>query len=253
MKRGFVIDSLPRTGSTTLSQLLSCHPEVTCLDEPFHPRRYGGQYHRMSETTGSVGPALNLIWHRWTGIKHVWESPTMWPFIARPELNEQVLSEASRVLLLSRRNLLRRYVSHAICRQIRFWIGTRTEFLSRLDNVQLQELDCNLILHDIERSKEAIARRILFCKTKGVPYLHLEYEQLFAGKTEERNWITAFNVIFEFLGVRQVSLNDLGHRWRDYLNPDIYQWATEDVYRAIPNIDEVEGRLGSDDNGYLFR
>src|ERR1700690_3290485 len=109
MNKLFVIDSLPRTGSTTLARLLNCHPDIRCLIEPFHPL-YHGHFHVMAMQAKSVEPVLNLIRHRWNGIKHVWEVRDDWPFRDHPELNEAVALNADRIICLERRNLLRRYV-----------------------------------------------------------------------------------------------------------------------------------------------
>src|SRR5271169_3144199 len=102
-RSGFVIDGPTRTGSTTLAALLNCHPEINCLIEPFHPRRYGGQFHGMAIERRKIQPVLDLIWCRWTCIKHVWE-PNGWPFPENPELNDAVIGEAKGVLFLTRRN-----------------------------------------------------------------------------------------------------------------------------------------------------
>lgn len=251
-KKGFVIDSLPRTGSTTLARLLDCHPDIKCLVEPFHPRRYNGQYYQMTMRARSVEPALSLIWHRWKGIKHVWLGPTGFPFPQNPELNDGVVLGASHVIFLERRNLLRRYVSSMISRQLDFWIGTRQEFCARLESIQLRELDPISVRDEIKKDKAAIERRLHFCREHNIRLLHLMYEDVFGEDVTAPEQMEIMNQILCFLGFCGVSEDQFSKEWIPLLDKHTYQWASPDVYRMIPRIKDLEREVGSDETGWLF-
>src|ERR1035438_6924165 len=119
-----VLDGFPRCGSTTLARILSLHPDIECCMEPFHPKRHGGEFHRLALKAGTVEPALNLLSARWNALKHVWEPSTAWPFRERQDLNDDVVKNAEIVVSLRRRNLLRQIVSSHISKNLHFWIGT---------------------------------------------------------------------------------------------------------------------------------
>lgn len=252
MKRGFIIDSLPRTGSTTLARLLNCHPEIKCLVEPFHPRRYDGQFHAMALQASSVEPALNLIWHRWNGIKHVWDAFRSWPFPENPKLNDGIIREAGHVILLERRNLLRRYVSGMISMQLDFWIGTQQQFRARLENAQLKELNPANVLRELKKDRAAAEQRLKFVQSEGVPSMHLFYEDLFeVGITTQQQFETMSSIL-RFLGFSEVSESAFRNEWVPLLDRDTYQWASADVYRMIPGIEDLEREIASDEVGWLF-
>jgi hypothetical protein len=252
IKKGFVIDSLPRTGSTTLARLLDCHPDIKCLVEPFHPRRYNGQYYRMAMQAKSVESALNLIWHRWNGIKHVWVGPTGFPFPQDSELNNGIILSASHVIFLERRNLLRRYVSSMISRQLDFWIGTRQEFQARLENIQLRELEPNIVFEEIRKDKLATERRLELLRAHNLRFMHLIYEEVFGEGVSYSRQFETLNAVLNFLGYNEVAEGEFQQKWAPLLDRDTYQWASVDIYRMIPGIERLEQELGSDEIGWLF-
>src|SRR5438552_16912055 len=206
----FVITSLPRSGSTTLARILDCHPDVRCLVEPFHPSRYQGTFHRMAMDDGDVTPALERIGSRWNGIKHVWES-SGWPFLGRPELNDRILSRPGlRVVVLVRRNWLRRVVSNLICRQTQFWIGTREEFCSRLERVRLRPLDPGAVLRQIRQDQEAGRRCLESLASQRAEVLSLYQEDLFPAGAGRSERLSLLNSILGFLGFATVGDSAFG-------------------------------------------
>jgi hypothetical protein len=90
----FVLDGFPRTGSTTIMHLLNAHPDIRCCMEPFHPKRFGGDFNRLAVEHNSVAEPLVLMQARWNGLKHVWEPGTGWPFQGRQNLNDDLVTRA---------------------------------------------------------------------------------------------------------------------------------------------------------------
>lgn len=251
-KKGFVIDSLARTGSTTLARVLSCHPDIECLIEPFHPRRYGGQFRQMALQAKSVEPVLDLIWQRWSGIKHVWQASKGWPFPEDPHLNDGIVLAAGRVIFLERRNLLRRYISSIVSRQLDFWIGSREDFLARLGNVQLGDLNLLMAQQEIRQDQAATQRRLQLFRENKVQVIHLHYED-FLGEGVTKQWqFETIGKILGFLGLEGISESLFEKECARFLDPSTYQWASADVYGMIPGVEEIERVLGSDETGWLF-
>ncbi len=247
----FIISSLPRCGSTTLTRLLNEHPNIRCLIEPFHPARYGARPNRLAQLY-SMQSALDAIWTRWNGIKHVWE-PNGWPFVANPTLNDDMFRQDVRVLMLIRRNLLRRYISNHICRASQYWIGTRREFHSRCKNLQLKPLSCEVVSSHLRRDADEVARRRRMLSSIGAQHCVLAYEDLFGTELNERQQLSIINSLLEFLGFVRLGAQDVSHSWREHFDPGINKWSSEVIYRLIPNIDEIEARCGNAETGWLFR
>jgi LPS sulfotransferase NodH len=252
MTSGFVIDSLPRTGSTTLANLLNCHSQIRCLIEPFHPRRYGGHFRQMALRAGSVDPALNLLWHRWQGIKHVWEASRGWPFPDNWEFNDAIVLRARCVLYLQRRNLLRRYISSLISRQLKFWIGTRQEFVARLESVQLCELDPVLVRQEIANDRAASESRLALLHRHGITMKHIFYEDFLGEDVTSPQQFAMINAIIEFLGYEPITEAVFATKCALLLDKSSYQWASPEIYRLIPGIHRLEREVGSDETGWIF-
>lgn len=251
--RRFVIDGMTRTGSTTLARLLDGHDDIKCLMEPFHPLRYHGQFYQMAVNSGSVATALTLIWHRWSGIKHVWEADTGWPFVGRTELNDTVVLGGWPVIFIRRRNLLRRHVSAAISRKLAFWVGTREEFLARLEGTVLPELVPEAVRTALELDIEANERRIHLLAGNGIRWKSIFYEDLYGASTTLEQRRLVLNSIFQFLGYSQIEEEVFMERCVPLLTPDTYQWASAETYLRVPGIMDVECKVGSDRTGWLFR
>jgi hypothetical protein len=248
----FIVSSLPRSGSTTLARLLNSHKDLRCLIEPFHPHRYQGRFHQLAEGR-SLNAALDLIWSRWTGIKHVWES-NGWPFLYSPELNDQMaLGPSRKIIVVIRRNLLRRVVSNVISRQTRYWIGTRAEFVRRLEQTQLKELDPWALRAQIRRDKDAIERQRRFLSDHNVDAMVLYYEDVFCEGAIQSQQLQLVNRVLTFLQAAPIAADTFAETYQHHFDPDRNRWATAEVYRRIPGIERIEQEVGSHETGWLFR
>lgn len=248
---GFLILSLPRTGSTSLTRLLNCHQRVHCLIEPFHPKRYGGRFYTLAREA-SLEAALRLISIRWNGMKHVWEA-SGWPFIDRPALNEELVIGSKRVIYLVRRNLLRRFVSNYICRHTEYWIGVREEFYARLKQIQLGPLDPALLHAQIRRDRDAVEQRLSFIENQGIHVKCLYYEDFYRAGASSQERLDVVNSLFAFLQFEPITLEYFIRNCEQHFSAAINQWASPEVYRRIPAIEQIENEVGSDETGWLFR
>ena len=121
MSDRFVLFALARTGSTILSRILRCHPQVRCLGEPFNNGLHDARYSQMVRDEQSLEDTMELLWSGYDGIKHVWD-PYGWPFSDGGALNRHLLSGVRhKVVFLNRRNTLRRLVSLQVSEQSNVW------------------------------------------------------------------------------------------------------------------------------------
>jgi len=207
----------------------------------------------MSLRTGTVRPALSLIWHRWNGLKHVWEPSNGWPFQPKPELNDEIALSARAVISIERKNYLRRYVSGVISKQLAFWVGTQQEFRARLETIQLREIDREKVKTDIAVERTAFAALKTQLDLHSVPALHLVYEDLLGEDTNMLRQLEVMENVWEFLGVRKMTAAEFQEKCVQLLERDNYKWASPDVYRMIPEVDELEREVGCDETGWLFK
>ena len=129
MNLPFVICTPARTGSTTLMKLVNCHPGIKCLFEPFNTGNVSQLASRLQvvQQTHGLAAAVGTLWTVCNGFKHVWHNDG-WPFVSEPELNYQILLlPGVSIVLLSRRNLLRRAISVQISDQMKVWVPWNDE------------------------------------------------------------------------------------------------------------------------------
>jgi LPS sulfotransferase NodH len=248
----FLIISLPRSGSTTLARLLNCHEHVRCLIEPFHPHRYGGRFHAFA-VHRSIDDTLAAIWTQWNGIKHVWDTQGF-PFFERPELNNDVVLHARcKIVLLVRRNILRRIVSQHLSRETRTWIGPREAFVARLRTTDVAPLDPDAVRLQIRDEQAVLASQLRFLSDHHLEVLRIEYEDVFSGQVSADDQMSVLNDILTFLGLDPVRRDTFVEQCSRLLDPSRHQWGTPDVYHRIPGIERLEEAVGNDVTGWLFR
>lgn len=243
----YILHSLPRTGSTTLARVLNCHPDLSCAIEPFHPRRYDGFFNQLAMEEGSIESAVAMIARRWAGLKHVFDASNGWPFNNHPAMNDRLLFMADKVILLKRRDGVSRYLSDHIARHLGFWIGSREEFLSRLQRVQVPVLDPIEVRRKIESDMETMEIRDRLVESAGIEAQTIWYEDLFRNDgyldREDLNQITSF------LGVPPFTDYEFATEVLAASEPLVYRWASS--YTAIANYDEIKAAIDEVWNGHV--
>jgi hypothetical protein len=207
----------------------------------------------MASHQQDVDGALNLIWQQWNGIKHVWES-NEWPFVGYPQLNDRVALGSDRsVILMVRRNLLRRFVSNYLSRRTGYWIGTKTEFYRRLERVSFTGLDLPRIREQLKRDQSAISKRLALLSGCGIRFMTVQYENVFRDDSTQTQQYLKVSSILEFLHYEQIPFETFAAVWQKYFDSSSNQWSSPEVYRRIPGIDRVEEEIGCDETGWLFK
>jgi hypothetical protein len=152
----FILFSLPRTGSTTLLRVMNWHPGIKCVFEPFspaNPAKFANQCNLLRQTRG-LPVAVRWLWGICNGFKHVWMADG-WPFADERDLNRQLVTEMGAcIVLVHRRNALRRAISMQISDQMQLWIVNTDEDKRRIQQHTFMPLDIGLLRAEIAASKE---------------------------------------------------------------------------------------------------
>jgi hypothetical protein len=247
-----MIDSFPRTGSTTLVRVLNTHPDINCCMEPFHPRRYGGEFSSLVQRDGNTEAALEHIRFRWNGLKHVWEADTGWPFVGQQHLNDDLIRRAEIILSLRRRNLLRQVVSGYISKCLDFWVGTSAEFYARLDGSYLPPISIPEVAATLATITEALKRREHLLCGLTAKRLTIYYEDFFGDDAGPDRQYEICHRLFAEIGHRPLEEHVVRTQCSEYLSPNKYRWANNDVYARIPGSELLDKQLGNDVTGHLF-
>lgn len=253
MPEHVLIFSLPRCGSTTLMRVLDCHRDVHCASEPFNDDSPPFTELVRAEDAPSLGAKLEAIRAEYDCIKHVWH-PSGWPFPKRSDLNRALLLRSDhRVVLLNRRNILRRIVSNQMSMQTRLWSLRRDGDRDSISDFEFQEISVKAVKWQLCRERKLIkAHRRDLTKCK-IVFLDLWYEDLFdpALTAEDRHQV--IRRVLDFMG-RDTSPEamDLDEADR-LLDPSSTKMNARDTYLRVPNIHEIEKRFGSNKTGWLFK
>lgn len=247
-----MIFSLARCGSTTLLRLLNCHQDIRCVHEPFNPTSHDGQFYRHISNMPSLVRALEDIWGRYNGIKHVWGEQG-WPFPGKEHLNKYLLlGAAPRVLFLNRRNVLRRVVSDQISRQTKVWGINCEEDRDKLLNFKFEPLDEAGIRRRVNHEMTIVNRLKRLLVARGVEHLEIWYEDIYdAPSTDEK--MEKFGEILRFLGGPLLTGVERTAAAQALLEPKNMKVNNHETYSKVPGIEHVEREFGSDETGWLFK
>ncbi len=263
----FMIFALPRTGSSTLVNLLNLHPEINCRPEPFH-QDYGLSFQESylngvrAEPSLKLDPERSIEGQHWIaqyplpvfdrliaevskthqGIKHLDYS------ISFDQNLHLLINVYDKVIFLSRRNKLKRMISLQISLQAGYFQGNRKKlFETTYQPLSVEKLKRHLIWVETRRQKyQAITQKL---KQK---IFFLDYEDFLDPRLTLTHKIDKLNEVYNFLGFGTISKTNPNPNIRNLLDPKRNQFNDEETYRLIPNINEIAEKLGSEEIGYLF-
>lgn len=246
VKRPLLILAQARTGSSALFRSLTRQPEIVGIGEPFHPRRKGERFIDLAKDADSFCKAMNDLLQRSNCIKHMMSHVPV-------EYHEELFRrQGMRVLLLHRNNLLKQAVSVELSRQAREW-NQKPDAAKTLQSHTYEAIPVDrvrLLMRKHSGHRDAF-RNLL--ETTSAQYLDLTYESLYGGEIPLGARLDRVEEILRFAGYDPLPLRQepIITHLSELLNPK-RKTAGESVYRRIPNIDDIERELGSDETGYLF-
>jgi len=237
----------PRSGSSSLYQVLQLHPSLNLLEEPFNEgfaewSPNGKTYLDKIMDIPSFDEQLVDIFSEYNGLK-----------MLNYQLDEDVLSHLLEkkdlfFIFLRRRNILQSVISTMIADQTGLWKmwemdRTFTEYYKALKPLNISEIQSDI--QEIERQLDYIERRL-----DNRPFgtvLKFVYEDLYFTSLE--NQTRQIEAIWPFLNLP--PLRD--ERIEYYLSPEKVKINSLETYRMIPNGKEIEEKCGSDRTGWLFQ
>ena len=241
-----------RSGSTSLLKVLDCHPAIKGLEEPFHKvggkERVGHEYYiRFVHDADSFYSTVDQIFKDYNCIKHMMHDV--------PVAYHQGVFKRNdlRIIFLYRKNTLRKSMSQFISRQTAVWAGG-DQSKSKIFNHTFEHIPVRKIKKRMERqlARESDYRGML--DDLGVEYFDLPHENLYGERKDFQCRTRVVEEILDFCGYDKEALfqEPMMSRVKAWLEPKM-KLNSEDSYRLIPNIDEIEEQCGSDKTGYLFR
>jgi Sulfotransferase family len=246
MPNRFLIFSLPRSGSTTLMHILACHPEISCLGEPFNADQSGRDYLDRVHNPSTMATTLGEILAEHQGIKHVWH-PSGWPF-PDPSLNLLMLDQPNiTVLFLSRRNRLRRLLSYEIAVQTNIW-----HHRDPIPNRPLTALDPVSLQTDLAEARTATAVCLSRLAANQARFERLWYEDLLGRAAPSLDRLARIDDLLRFIGYSPLTGTEGRDRVAGLLDPNVNRVNDEGSYRRIPNIDDIDAICGNDQVGRVF-
>jgi hypothetical protein len=237
----------PRSGSSSLYQILQLHPGLNILEEPFNEgfaewSPNGKTYLDKIVDIPSFEEQLADIFSEYNGLK-----------MLNYQLDDDVLAYLLEkkdlfFIFLRRRNILQSVVSTMIADQTglwKMWEMDRTfqEYYKELKPISISEIQSDIL--GIEMQLDNIERK-LDSRPKGT-VLKFIYEDLFFIPLEQQK--RQIEAIWPFLDLP--PLRD--ERIEYYLSPEKVKINSLETYHMIPNGQEIEDKCGNDRTGWLFK
>jgi len=236
----------PRSGSSSLYQILQLHPELNILEEPFNENftRWDANnknYRELIHDVPSLDRQVEEIFKTHNGIKIL-------EYQLPEDLVVHLIQRADcKIIFLRRTNLLQSVVSVLIAEQTKLW--KRWEIARPLEEYyrDLQPLD----IQDIQRRVIDLKQRLDFFESvlerqPANRTIKLTYEDLYFSQTSQQ--VRQMAAIWEFLAVPALALQ----QYQYYLSPDEVKINSAATYAWLPNATEIQERCGNDATGWLY-
>jgi hypothetical protein len=238
--RRVILFAHPRSGSSSLYQILQLHPALNILEEPFNesftlwdPNNI--DYLARIHDIPSLDAQLAEIFATYNGVKVLnYQLPD--------ELTVHLLQRPDcAIIFLRRRNLLQSVVSMLIAEQTHVW--KKWDMVRPLEEYyrNLQPLD----IAEVQQRVRGLKEELDFFEAV-VAVIKLTYEELyFAPPTERDEQIAA---IWRKLGIAPLESEQIQY----YLQPESVKMNSAATYALLPNMQEIQQFCGSNVTGWLF-
>jgi len=235
----------PRSGSNTLTAILNEHPEVNLMTEPFNEEREKWEegnknYKNETRTIADLDRVLEEIHQSYNGFKTL-------SYQLPEELTDYLLTKKGyEVIFLYRKNLLQTMVSAFIAEQTTAWSIEDKQKQEELK--ELKPLDIKKLEEQIDYLKEDTEHYRNTLQKENISFFEVAYEELFHIPIKEQ--MKKVEAIFTFLELDVPT--DKREAIEKLLSPK-RRMTNTDTYKLVPNIQEIEDKLGSPEFGFLFK
>ena len=236
----------PRSGSSSLFQILDLQPELRILEEPFNENyvkwKPGNKNYRdLIRDRESLDAQLDEILAQYDGLK---------------VLNYQLGDELSRCLLmrkdlriifLRRRNLLQTAVSDRIAHQTNLWkrwnmVGPLANYYRNLKPLDVTDIRCYItgMKRQMDHFESVVDGR------SADRVFKIEYERLYLSSFVDQT--KQLDALFGFLELAPIRSERINY----YLRPESAKLNSNATYAYLSNSCEIDLQCGCDETGWLF-
>lgn len=219
-EKKFVIYTRGRTGSTVLTELLNCHPEIYCDVEIFNylycisKVRFPGLYiNSCSKRAAKLGKSTYGFKVKIAQLRYEHN------YLSYEKILTDLHSDGWKFIYLKRDNFLRHKLSNILSSRTKIF-HLKNGDINRTDRIQV---DCNELLEGIEYSEEVEQTEEM--NLKSIPHLKLIYENDILDNS--RHQLTA-DKVFSFLGLRSAKVKT-----------DLKRIVPDNLKETIINYEEV--------------
>lgn len=236
----------PRSGSSSLYQILQLHPELNILEEPFNENftrwnENNKNYLELIHDIPSLDAQVAEIFATFNGIK-------MLDYQLPNDLAIHLLQRSDcKIIFLRRRNILQSVVSVLIAEQTHLWkkwemTKPLEEYYRHLQPLNIRDIQQRVtdLKHGLDFFESIIDRR---SKDEGIK---LMYEDLYFAETSQQK--QKIDTIWKLLKIAPLELD----HYQYYLQPDAVKINSAATYAFLPNAGEIQEYCGNDVTGWLY-
>jgi hypothetical protein len=237
----------PRSGSSSLYQILQLHPQLNILEEPFNEHftdwnPNNKNYLSLIFDIPSLDAQLAEIFRAYNGVKVL-------DYQLPDDLAVHLLQRADcKIIFLRRRNILQAVISVLIAEQTHLWKKWERTQPLEVYYRNLQALNIAEIQARIRELKDHLDffEGVLDNRSER-EIIKLTYEELYFTSFEYR--AQPIDEIWKLLEISPLARE----RYQKYLLPEFAKINSVETYSFIPNAEEIEQRCGNDETGWLYR
>ena len=236
----------PRSGSSSLYQILQLHPQLHLLEEPFNEgfttwNPQAKNYRALAVDIPSLDAQVADILTTYTGLKmldYQLPDPLVVHLLQRPDWT---------VIFLRRRNLLQAVVSVLIAQQTTVWKTWDMQQPLAAYYQNLQPLSIADIQQRVIELKQHMNHlEVVVDQRSPAATIKLVYEDLYFAPALQREAQIA--ALWKALKLEPLPREPL----QPYLQPEQAKVNSPTTYALLPNAQEIHERCGNDVTGWLY-
>jgi LPS sulfotransferase NodH len=232
-RRYLLIFAHPRSGSTTLAQVLNLHPELRILEEPFGDRAA----RCVEDLDESLEALVKEPWSA-TGIKHVYNFAWPFPPDQADQCNRHLLLRPGWVVVfLWRRNLFEAALSNVIAQQLQAW-DTATGKQRLQERPALRAVPVPSFRSCFRQLQRQIAAYRDCLVANDRPFIEITYEELFGDDVSPGKQMDRVNEILRAAGYPEIREGAEAEAMRRLMAKD-NKVNSQATYELIPNYEEL--------------